>query len=110
MSTFGTGSERVSKDDWLKKVAEMAATDQERIKRGEEPLLARTTGTFFDVMDTNKDGFVTLEDFKLGYGAIGWDAAGAEQTFKAVDKNNTGKVGRKDMIESAHEFWYKIGF
>jgi hypothetical protein len=31
-STFGTGSERVSREDWLKKVAEIAAADQGRIK------------------------------------------------------------------------------
>ena len=37
-NTFGTGSDRVSKEDWLKKVAEIAVADQERIKQGEEPL------------------------------------------------------------------------
>jgi Ca2+-binding EF-hand superfamily protein len=109
-STFGTGSERVSRDDWLKKVAEIVAADQDRIKRGEEPLLPRTAATFFDIMDSDKDGFVTLEDFKLGYGATGWDAVGAEQAFRAVDKNSSGRIGREDMIKSAHEFWYKIGF
>ena len=110
INTFGTGSDQISKDDWLKKVAEIAAADQGRIKRGEEPLLARTAGTIFDVMDTDKDGFVTLEDFKLGYAATGWDAAGAEQAFKATDRNNSGKINREDMIKSAHDFWYKIGF
>jgi Ca2+-binding EF-hand superfamily protein len=43
-------------------------------------------------MDNDKDGFVSLEDFKLGYVATGWDAAGAEQAFRAVDKNNSGRI------------------
>ena len=110
VSTFGTASDRVSKDDWLKKVAEIAAADLERIKQGKEPILARTAGTFFDIMDTDNDGYVTLEDFKLRYGAIGWDSAGAELVFKAANKNNSGKIGREDIVKSAHDVWYKVGF
>jgi Ca2+-binding EF-hand superfamily protein len=97
ISTFGTGSDRVSREDWLKRVAEIAAADQERIKRGEEPILVKNAGPFFDVMDTDKDGSISLEDFKLGYGAIGWDAVSAEYAFKALDKNNSGKIGREEI-------------
>ena len=59
-------------------------------------------------MDSDKDGFVSLEDFKLGYVASGQDAVGAEQAIRAIDKNNSGRVGLEDMIKFAHEFWYKI--
>ena len=79
---FGTGSDQVSKDDCLKKVAEIVAADQEKIKRGEEPVLVKNAGPLFDVMDTDKDGFLSLEDFKLGYAAIGWDAVCAENKFR----------------------------
>ena len=105
---YGTGSDRVSKDDWLKKVAEMAAADLERIKKAEEPLLAKSAGPFFDVMDSDKDGSITLEDFKLGYVAIGWDALSAENAFKFLDKTNSGKIGREEFIKSSSDFWYKI--
>jgi Ca2+-binding EF-hand superfamily protein len=108
ISTFGTGTDRFSREDWLKRVAEIAAADQEKIKRGEEPLLPKTAGIFFDIMDSDKDGFVSLEDFKLGYVATGWDAVGAEQAFRAVDKNNSGRIGLEDMIKTAHEFWYNV--
>ena len=108
INTFGTGSDRISKEGWLKKVAEIAAADQEKIKRGEEPLLPKTARTFFDVMDSNKDGFISLEDFKLGYVATGWDAVSAEQAFRAMDKNSSGRIGREDMIKTARDFWYKI--
>ena len=78
MSAFGTGSKRVRKDDLLQKLAEFAAADQERIRQGKVPILAGSSGTFFALMDADKDGFVTLEDFKPAYVAIGWDAATAE--------------------------------
>ena len=89
-------------------MAEIAVTDQERIKRGAEPLLPKTAGTFLDMMDSDKDSFVSLEDFKLGYVATGWDAVGAEHVFRAIDKNNFGRIGLEDMVKSAHNFWYKI--
>ena len=106
MSTYGTESDRVSKEDWLKKVAELAAADLERIKKGEEPLLVKTSCLWFDIMDTNKDGFITLEDFKLGYVAIGWDAVSAEHAFKFLDKTNTGKISREEFLKPSTDFWY----
>ena len=108
VSAFGTESDRVSKDDWLKKVAELAAADLEKIKKGEEPLLVKNAGPLFDVMDTDKDGFITLEDFKLGYAAIGWDAVSAEYAFKFLDRTNSGKISRKEFVKSSPDFWYKI--
>ena len=108
LSTFGTGSDRVSRDDQLKKVAEIAAADQEKIKQGEEPILVKNVGPFFDIMDVDRDSFLYLEDFKLGYGAIGWDALSTEYAFKALNKNNSGKVGREEFIKSSRDFWYEI--
>ena len=109
MSTFGTTeTDRVSKDEWLKKVAEIAAADLERIKNGEEPLLGQTVGPFFDIMDTDKDGFITLEEFKRGYEAIGWDAVSAEQAFKYLDCTNLGRISREEILKSSNDFWYRI--
>ena len=108
-SAYGKGSDRVSKDDWLKKVAELAAADLERIKKGEEPVLTKYAGPFFDVMDSDKDGFITLEDFKLGYVSVaGFDAATAEKGFKRFDKTKSGKIGREDFTKDGRDFWYKI--
>ena len=104
---YGTGSDRVSKDDWLKKMAELAAADLEKIKK-EEPVLTKHAGPLFDVMDSDKDGFIGLEDFKHGYVSIGHDAVAAEKAFKTYDKTNCGKIGREDFTKAGRDFWYKI--
>ena len=108
MSAYGTESDRVSKNDFLKKVAELAIADLEKIKKGEEPQLVKSARPLFDVMDTDKDGFVSLEDFKLGYVAIGWDAVSAENAFKFLDGTNSGKVSHEEFVKSSSDFWYKI--
>lgn len=46
-------------------------------------------GHGFDAMDTNHDGFVTLDE---------WKAAGRrEDRFNAIDVNHTGKITREDL-------------
>ena len=43
----------------------------------------------FDAMDTNHDGFITLDE---------WKAAGRrEDRFNAIDVNHTGKISRDDL-------------
>jgi len=44
----------------------------------------------FEAMDTNRDGFVTLDE---------WKAAGrSEERFNAIDVNHTGKITRDDLM------------
>lgn len=43
----------------------------------------------FEAMDTNRDGFVTLDE---------WKAAGRrEERFNEIDANHTGKITRDDL-------------
>ena len=46
----------------------------------------------FTNWDTNKDGFVTLEEFQLGQK----NRKGLEATFKSCDKNSDGKLSREE--------------
>ena len=85
-------------------MAENAAADLGKIKKGEEPVLLKNAVPFFDMMDADKDGSISLEDFKLSYSSIGWDTVSAEYAFKTLDKNNSGKIGREEIIKSSREF------
>ena len=52
------------KEDFRKVLAEIAEVDFERMKRGEEPILLKSMEACFDLMDTDHDGFVTLDEYK----------------------------------------------
>ena len=49
----------------------------------------------FTNWDTNKDGFVTLEEFQLGQK----NRQGLEATFKSFDKNGDGKLSREEYVD-----------
>ena len=49
----------------------------------------------FTNWDTNKDGFVTLEEFQLGQKI----RKGLEDTFKSYDKNGDGKLSREEYVD-----------
>ena len=49
----------------------------------------------FTNWDTNKDGFLTLEEFQLGQK----NRKGLEATFKSYDKNGDGKLSREEYVD-----------
>ena len=102
------GTEPISKEDFLKVLAEIAEGDLEKMKRGEEPILLKSMEACFDLMDTDHDGFVTLDEYKrmmtLGQG---WEEEEADVAVKQLDRNNSGKLSRQDIIQVSYDFWYK---
>ncbi|MCB2187052.1 MAG: hypothetical protein KQJ78_11585 [Deltaproteobacteria bacterium] len=49
---------------------------------------------FFDKLDTNHDGKLTLEEFSAGY----TDKAKAKSDFEWYDRNKDGVVTKKEMM------------
>lgn len=77
----------------------MAAADLEKIKKGEEPLLVQSAGPFFDIMDADKDGFITLEDSNLGM----WPLAGVLSVLNTLSKYSTRTIqARLDVTRSSN--------
>ena len=49
----------------------------------------------FDRSDTNKDGFLSLEEFKTGLKT----GENLEERFKTFDKDGDGKVSRQEFVK-----------
>ena len=56
----------------------------------------------FKNLDTNKDGFLSKEEFLAGPRAKK-DPAKAEEHFKAMDKNGDGKVSLEEFKAAPHK-------
>ena len=58
----------------------------------------RFSNLFFDAIDTNANGVISFEEWKVFYQCIGVDVSLAPASFAAVDQN-------KDSLLSRDEFW-----
>lgn len=72
---------------------EEADNDDDDKKENEKPKM--TPDQKFTKMDTNKDGFITLDEIKRGKGN---EAKDGENRFKKMDANADGKVSKAEFL------------
>ena len=99
---------RVMKDQFVVNFAVFAASERAKKKRGEEPLLFKLNNAYFDVVDANHDGCVTLEEYRKVTIACNFDPSTADETFKLIDLNRNNKVERKELNEFEFKFWFEV--
>ena len=61
----------------------------------------------FDAIDTNKDGHISLEEFKVYFQVIAPATSEAEATcsFDAIDANKNGEISREEFLAAAEDFF-----
>ena len=99
---------RLSKEQFVQNMADFAVTEHERIARKEEPLLYKLDDIFCDAADTNRDGFLQLDEYETVQTAIGFDAGTAKTAFDVIDKNHDGKLSRDELNEHDFNFWFTL--
>lgn len=98
---------QTTKDEFVKAAAAMAIAEKARKEKGEEILIQKMHDAWFDVVDTNHDGYVRLDEFKIVMRVGGMEESAAEDIFKTLDKNKDGKIKRKEFSESRSK-WYLL--
>jgi Ca2+-binding EF-hand superfamily protein len=64
----------------------------------------------FDALDLNKDGHISLEEFKVYFQIIGPDISEAEMThsFNTIDENKNGEISREEFLAAAFDFIFGV--
>lgn len=101
-----TRGKRLTKEEYVKEMAKMAADEVAKRKRGEEPLLFKVNHAFYDVVDTNHDGHVTLDEYKAILRAWRFGPEAAEESFRVIDTNKNGKIERSELNHHEFNFWF----
>ena len=99
---------KATKNEFLKGIAAMAVTEKAKKERGEETALHKLNNAFYDIVDANHDGCVTLDEWKIILRACNFDVSAADETFKVIDKNKNGKIERNELSDAEFNFWYTL--
>ena len=61
----------------------------------------------FDVIDLNKDGHISLEEFKVYFNVMGADVSDEEvvHSFNTIDTDKNGEISRKEFLAAADDFY-----
>lgn len=92
---------QVTQDEFIKAAAKFAANEKES-----KALLAEMNRAMFDVLDTNKDGTVSLTEYSKLLESQGMDPGVAKTVFDSVDANHNGKIEVKELFALSEKFWF----
>ena len=91
-------------DEFVKGFSEFAAQEHAKKEKGEVPILYLMNDTVYDVADTNKNGFVSLDEYRRIFQACNLPESVADETFKVADANHDGKFDRQELNIYNYEF------
>ena len=60
---------------------------------------------FFDLIDTNEDGFIGKDEFAVFHQLVGLDPDTAPEAFNAIDTNQDGKLNREEFNAAYFDFF-----
>ena len=63
--------------------------------------------TLFDVTDLNKDGHISLDEFKVHFHILGINISDSEvvHSFNTIDTDKNGKISREEFLAAADDFY-----
>ena len=96
---------QLTQEQFLKATAEFLANCNEERRK----ILDDMSEATYAVMDTNKDGKLSLEEYSKVCVAQGQTAELAEFVFKGIDKNHNGTIELKELLAWQDKFLFDRG-
>ena len=77
----------------------------------QERKMAMFKGThelIFDAVDLNKDGHISLDEYKVYFHTVAPDVSDADMihSFDTIDTNKNGEISREEFLKAASDFLY----
>ena len=73
---------------------------------GEPTIHSKVIDSFFDIIDQDKNGVITLDELKMRMKAFGMPEDAAKPFLEMTDTNKNGVIERKEFHEAEFNFWF----
>ena len=93
------GDKKMTQEEFLKMTGEFAADPEV------PSTMRQTLSAFFDIVDTNGDGVISPEEFKVYFKCIGIAEEYAKPSFDAIDTDKNGLISKDEFIAAGFEFY-----
>ncbi|XP_042864547.1 sarcoplasmic calcium-binding protein-like [Penaeus japonicus] len=60
---------------------------------------------FFNAVDRDGSGEITIDEFKIFYSCLGLSEQAAEESFASIDLNKDGKLSKKEFMKLGRDFF-----
>ena len=99
-----TGPEvQIDQDGYVKAAAEFASKKEESTA-----ILNEVNEAFFNCVDTNDDGTISVEEYGKVLQASNMKPEGAKVIFDLIDKNHNGKIEMKELVAISNAFYFSF--
>ena len=69
------------------------------------PIFRNSTGKFFDALDINGDGVISVNEFVAYFKAVGLSEEESKKSFSIIDKDKNGEISREEFLAAANDFY-----
>ena len=95
---------QLTQEEFVQTAAKFAANEDES-----RACLKEVTHVLFDVLDTNKDGTISLVEYtKLLQSCNIPDPEIAKAVFDSIDADHDGKIQIKELYDLSKKFWFTL--
>ena len=98
----------LTKEQFVNNMAELCAAERARYEQGkfDESVFFKYIEALFDLLDTDGNNFLDLNEYEKMMKACNFDVATAKVQFDIIDTNHDEKLSREELREYNFKFWY----
>jgi len=101
----GVDEHGLHRENWVEANQALAEAENERRKRGQESLVALLGNAYYDVLDVDNNGLVSMEELRTMMNVFHVPEDSAFAFFKHADVDGNGFLHREEMHKMFIKFW-----
>lgn len=103
---YGLGGDGLHRENWVEAHVTMGEAAKERKAQGDPIPMEMLANAYFDVIDENDDGLISMPELKKMMNVFRVPEEAAYPFFEQADINSDGSLERDEMHKLFYRFWF----